>query len=141
MVDEGHIVGNHTVNHPSLPEVTDDAKLKEEIMNLHNAVYEKTGYEMIYIRPPMGEYSEKTLEFCNSLGYTTVMWSFAYDDWDQNKQKGTEYAKEKILGNLHNGSVILLHAVSKDNCEVLDEIIKEIKNKGYEFKNLDEFER
>jgi len=135
------LCGNHTLNHPSLPEVTDEEKLKEEIMRLHNAVHEKTGYEMTYIRPPMGEYSERVLEVCNSLGYTTVMWSFAYDDWDQDKQKGNEYAKDKILNNLHNGSVILLHAVSKDNSEVLGEIIKGIKSRGYEFKTLDEFER
>lgn len=141
MVDEGHIVGNHTVNHPSMPDITDDKKLEEEIMSLHKSVYEKTGYEMQYIRPPMGEYSERTLEISKRLGYTTVMWSFAYDDWNVDKQKGTEYAKQKILDNLHCGSVILLHAVSKDNCEVLDECIKEIKNRGYEIKSIDEFER
>lgn len=135
------LYGNHTVNHPSMPEVTSEEKLKEEIIGLHKAVYEKTGYEMTYIRPPKGEYSEKTLQISNSLGYKTVMWSFAYDDWDINKQKGNEYAKDKILKNLHNGSVILLHAVSKDNAEVLDEVIKEIKKQGYEFKSLDEFKR
>ena len=141
MIDEGHIVGNHTVNHPSMPSVTDDEKLKVEVTALHKALYEKTGYEMQYIRPPMGEFSQRTLEICKNLGYTNVMWSFAYDDWDINKQKGTEYAKEKILKNVHNGEVMLLHAVSKDNCEVLDYCIKQIKEMGYEFKSLDEFER
>lgn len=52
-----------------------------------------------------------------------------------------EYAREKILSNIHNGAVILLHATSSDNAEILDEIIKEIQSKGYEFKNLDEFVR
>jgi len=141
MIEEGHIIGNHTVNHPSMPDVVDDEELKDEIMDLHKTVYEKTGYEMKYIRPPMGEYSQRTLEISKNLGYTTVMWSFAYDDWDTNNQKGTEYAKQKILDNLHNGSVILLHAVSKDNCEVLDDCIKEIKSRGYEIKTLDEFQR
>lgn len=141
MVAEGHTVGNHTINHPSMPSVTDDEKLKNEIIGMHTAVYEKTGYEMKYIRPPMGEYSQRTLEISQNLGYTTVMWSFAYDDWDLKKQKGVEYAKEKILKNVHNGEVILLHAVSKDNAEVLDYCIKEIKNMGYEFKTLDEFAR
>ena len=140
MIDEGHIVGNHTVNHYSLPEIGEE-ELKNEIMKLHTAVYEKFGYEMKYLRPPKGEYSERTLEIIKNLGYTTTMWSFAYDDWDTEKQKGNEYAKEKILNNLHNGSIILLHATSKDNCNVLDECIKEIKNRGYEFKSLDEFKK
>ena len=99
------------------------------------------GYEMKYIRPPMGEFSERTLEITNSLGYTTTMWSLAYDDWDENKQNREDYAKQKILNNLHNGEVMLLHANSKDNANILDEIIKEMKNRGYEFKTLDEFKK
>ena len=110
-------------------------------MNLHTTIYEKYGYEMKYIRPPKGEYSERTVNFTNTLGYKTVMWSFAYDDWDEKKQGRKEYAKEKILKNIHNGAVILLHGNSKDNVNVLDYCIKEIKKMGYEFKSLDEFER
>lgn len=140
MIDEGHIVGNHTVNHPSMPDLDND-KLKEEITKLHTAVFEKFGYEMKYLRPPKGEFSQRTLHLTKSLGYTTVMWSFAYDDWDESKQGRETYAKEKVLSNLHNGAVMLLHSNSKDNCNILDEIIKEIKKQGYEFKTLDEFKR
>jgi len=140
MIDEGHIVGNHTVNHYSMPDL-DDEKIKIEVMNLHRSLYEKFEYEMKYLRPPKGEISERTLQLTKELGYKTVMWSFAYDDWDENKQGKEEYAKEKILSNVHNGAVILLHANSKDNCNILDEVIKEIKNMGYEFKSLDEFKR
>lgn len=140
MIDEGHIVGNHTVNHYSMPDI-DDEKIKTEIMNLHTALYEKFEYEMKYLRPPKGELSERTLKITKELGYTTVMWSFAYDDWDENKQGREEYAKEKILSNMHNGAVILLHANSKDNSNILDSVIKEIKNMGYEFKSLDEFKK
>jgi len=123
MIDEGHIVGNHTVNHYSMPDL-DDEKIKIEVMNLHRSLYEKFEYEMKYLRPPKGEISERTLQLTKELGYKTVMWSFAYDDWDENKQGKEEYAKEKILSNVHNGAVILLHANSKDNCNILDEVIK-----------------
>ena len=140
MVNEGHIVGNHTVNHKTLPEIS-DKEIDEEVMGLHQAIYEKTGYEMKYIRPPKGEYSERSLDATNKLGYTTVMWTFGYMDYDENKQKGTEYAKKIILDNLHNGEIMLLHGNSKDNANVLDEIIKSAKAGGYEFKSLDEFER
>lgn len=139
MIENNNTVGNHTVNHYSMPEL-DDTKLKKEVMDLHTAIYDKTGYEMKYIRPPKGEYSERTLSLCNSLGYKTVMWSLAYDDWDEKHQKGEEYAKSKILDNIHPGAVILLHGNSKDNTNVLDSVIKEVKAMGYEFKSLDEFE-
>ena len=140
MISEGHIIGNHTVNHKSIPSLTIE-KIKEEVMNLHTAIFNKFNYEMKYLRPPKGEYSEASLEFCNTLGYTTVMWSLAYDDWDENKQKREEYGKKKILDNIHNGAVILLHGTSKDNANILDYCIKSIKQQGYIFASLDEFER
>ena len=140
MIDEGHIVGNHTVNHKSMPDLPDE-KVETEIMDLHKAVYSKFEYEMKYTRPPMGEFSERTLAITNSLGYKTVMWSFAYKDWEENNQPTQEEAKSKILENVHNGEIMLLHGNSKTNTEILGEIIKEIKNMGYEFKSLDEFEK
>lgn len=121
-----------------MPDLTED-KIKSEVMDLHTSIYQKFGYEMKYIRPPKGEYSQKTLACTNALGYKTVMWSLAYDDWDENKQGREEYAKSKILDNIHPGAVILLHGKSKDNTNVLDECIKEIKNMGYEFRSLDQF--
>ena len=105
MIEEGHIVGNHTVNHKSMPTLTEE-EIKKEVMDLHIAVYQKFEYEMKYIRPPKGEFSEKSLKNTNNLGYKTVMWSFAYEDWDENNQPNEEKAKEKILENLHNGEIM-----------------------------------
>ena len=140
MIDEGHIVGNHTVNRKSMPELTEE-QLRKEIMDLHQAIYEKFEYEMKYTRPPKGEFSEKTLKYTNRLGYKTVMWSFAYEDWNEDKQPDELLSKEKILKNLHNGEIILLHGNSKTNTNILDTIIKETKSMGYEFKSLNEFEK
>lgn len=138
MLAEGHIVGNHTVNHKSMPSLSDE-QVKSEVLKLHQTVYEKFAYEMKYIRPPMGEFSERTLTLTNSIGYKTVMWSLAYDDWDENNQGREEYATAKILDNIHNGAIILLHANSKDNANILGNIIKQVRNMGYEFRSLDEF--
>lgn len=139
MINEGHIVGNHTVNHKSMPSISDE-EIESEVMQLHKAIYEKFNYEMKYIRPPKGEFSERTLKKCEQLGYKTVMWSFAYCDWDENKQPSVESAKKMIIDNLHSGEIMLLHSNSKTNSEILDSIIKETKNKGYEFKTLEQFE-
>lgn len=139
MIEEGHIIGNHTVNHKSMPEITDE-EIEQEVMKLHQAVYEKYNYEMRYIRPPKGEFSERTLKKCEDLGYKTVMWSFAYCDWDENKQPTIEEGKKKIIDNFHPGEIILLHSNSKTNSEILADIIDEARNQGYEFKTLDEFE-
>lgn len=138
MIDEGHIVANHTVNHKSMPSLTEE-ELKEELLNLHTAVYKKFNYEMKYMRPPKGEYSEKSLDITVKLGYVPVMWSFAYADWDEAKQPSHDEGIKKIIENTHNGEIMLLHATSKTNMEILDTIIKQIKDVGYNFKSLDEF--
>ena len=122
-----------------MPDV-ENSVIKQEILDLHTAVYEKFGYEMKYVRPPKGELSERTIDFTNSLGYTTVMWSLAYDDWDESNQGREDYGKDKVISNIHNGAVILLHSNSKDNCNILNDVINEIKNMGYEFDSLDNFQ-
>ena len=68
-----------------------------------------------------------------NLGYKTAMWSLAYDDWDENKQEREEYGKNKIISNMHNGAIILLHANSKDNCNILDE---QVFNSSLTFKTF-----
>ena len=138
MINEGHIIGNHTVNHKSMPSLAQE-QLTNEIMNLHTAIYEKFGYEMKYMRPPKGEYSERSLDTTRKLGYIPVMWSFAYEDWDEAKQPSEQEGINKIINNTHNGEIMLLHATSKTNMKILDSVIKQIKEMGYEFKSLDEF--
>ena len=122
-----------------MPELSSE-ELKKEIMDLHQVVYQKFGYEMTYIRPPMGEYSERTLSESEKLGYKTVMWSFAYVDWDENAQPSKEEAMKKITENLHNGEIMLLHATSKTNSEIMSDIIAQIREQGYEIKSINEFE-
>jgi peptidoglycan-N-acetylmuramic acid deacetylase len=139
MIDEGHIVGNHTINHPKMPEITDYNKLEEEILGLERDYYEMFNEKMTFLRPPSGAYSERTLAITKSLGYKTVFWSFAYADWDTNNQRGKDFAYETVMKELHNGEIMLLHAVSKDNAEALDDIIKNAKLLGYNFKSLDNF--
>lgn len=138
MIDEGHIIGNHTMNHKSMATLS-NKEIEQEVMEVHNLVYEKFGYEMKYLRPPMGEFNKESVKYCSLLGYRTVMWSFAYDDWNVDNQGREEYAKNKILNNVHKGGVILLHAVSKDNANVLDDCIKEMRKMGYRFESLDNF--
>lgn len=141
MIEEGHIVGNHTVGHPSMPSVKDDGKLTEEITKLNARYEELFGQKMTFFRPPRGEYSQRTLALTKDLGYTSVFWSFAYKDWDPKKQLGTDNAYQQIMNGIHDGCVLLLHAVSKDNADVLDRVIKDCKSQGYQFYSLENFNK
>jgi peptidoglycan-N-acetylmuramic acid deacetylase len=139
MVDEGHIVGNHTWSHPDLTKVTDE-KFVKELKRVEEQVEKITGQDtMQYIRPPRGIFSERTLALAQKLGYTHVFWSVAFVDWQTNKQKGWKYAYDSILAQVHPGAVILLHTVSKDNAEALERVIQELKKQDYQFKSLDHY--
>ena len=137
MIDEGHIVGNHTVHHLNLPKQPADT-VKKEITELNAKCEELYGYKMQYIRPPEGEFSEKTLAISQELGMKTIMWSFAYKDWEVNSQKGAEYAYENIVPYLHDGAILLLHAVSSDNASALEKVINKAREEGFTFRSLDE---
>lgn len=138
MINEGHVVGNHTVNHKSMPDLTDE-EIQSELMKLNHSLYQKFGYEMKYMRPPKGEFSERTLKVTENLGFKTVMWSFAYVDWNEDSQPSQEEALKIVIPNLHNGEVMLLHATSKTNSEIMGQIIDEARNEGYEFKSIEDF--
>lgn len=138
MAEEGHLVCNHTVNHRDMTLESPEA-LQKEVTELESLFREKTGHELAkFYRPPEGKFSAENLDTVAKLGYTTVFWSFAYADWDNNKQMSKEKAKEKVLKHTHNGAVILLHPTSKTNAEILDDLIKTWKAEGYRFGTLDE---
>ena len=137
MAKEGHIIGNHTVNHPSLPSVTDDEKLLAELSGLDRLVYGICKKNCKYLRPPKGEYSERTLELTHKSGYTNVFWSQAYVDWNNNVNADTAFSK--IIADIHPGCVLLLHAVSKGNSEALGRVIDYARKEGYTFKSLNQY--
>jgi peptidoglycan-N-acetylmuramic acid deacetylase len=136
MVDEGHIVGNHTDTHPSLPGLSDD-QIEKEIQAVEQKFEDVTGRRnMKYFRAPQGEFSERTLACAWRLGYHSIFWSMAFVDWVP-MPGGSQEAYQSVMDNTHNGALILLHAVSKDNTEALDRILKGIKAQGYTFGSLD----
>ncbi len=139
MVNEGHLVCNHSSHHPSMASIKKQEKFNKELSEVEEAFEKVTAQKMPkYFRPPMGKYSELSLYYTKNYGYKTIFWSFAYSDWKINKQSSPESAKKRILDKTHNGAIVLLHAVSKTNAEILNDLITEWKNQGYEIKSLDE---
>ena len=134
MVNEGHLVCNHSKNHLSMAQITDFEKFKSEITGVEDAYKELIGKDMPkYFRPPMGKFSEQSLKYTQDLGYSSIFWSFAYVDWYNDKQPTHEYAKDKIYTRTHPGAIVLLHPNSKTNTEILDEVITHWKEEGYSF--------
>ncbi len=140
MKSEGHLICNHSRFHRNMSKVTDFEKFKEELLSAEQVLFDVTGYEMDkFYRPPEGAFSRENLEFANRMGYKTVFWSLAYADWDDKKQMAQDKALSLLESRTHNGAVVLLHPTSDTNAEILDDYIKNMKAKGYEFCSLSDF--
>jgi len=137
MAAEGHIIGNHSDTHPSMPTISNE-EIKEELETVEKQVEQLAGQEMHYFRPPRGEFNQRVLDVAAQEGYKTIFWSMAYRDWVVDEQPGKDAAFNFVTNNIHNGAIILLHAVSKSNTEALDSIIKELKDRGYTFAGLNQ---
>jgi len=138
MVEDGHIVANHTMSHPDMSAISDIASFEKELSQAEDYYKEVTGQDMPkYYRPPKGIYSESNLKMAKALGYKTVFWSLAYVDWYENKQPTHEAAFSKLLPRAHPGMVLMLHSTSKTNAEILEDLIVKYREMGYEFKSLD----
>lgn len=142
MANEGHAVCNHTAHHKNMTAIHDIDTFSAELSELSDLYRKTTGKEMAKIyRPPEGKFSEENLRFASELGYKTVFWSFAYADWDNSRQMAPEVAKKKILANIHNGEIMLLHPTSATNAAVLGDVIRELKAQGYSFRTLEGLSR
>jgi len=138
IADDGHLVCNHTKNHKNISSFNEE-DIKKNLTDLEKIYEEKCGRQMSkYFRFPEGRYSEHALSCVQKLGYKSIFWSFAYDDWDNNRQPNPKKAIKKILGNTHNGAVMLFHPTSSTNADIFPTLIKEWKRMGYTFGTLDD---
>lgn len=137
MKEEGHLVGNHTMNHPSLP-AKSVTQIQNEIKGLEQIFQEETGYPLDkYFRPPMGEFSDRVLKTAQDLGYQTVFWSMAYYDYDPAKQPGKQYVIDHFKKYYHKGAIALMHNISKSNTEALGEVLAFLETQGYRCMRID----
>ncbi|MCI8388610.1 MAG: polysaccharide deacetylase family protein [Clostridiales bacterium] len=139
MFDEGHTVANHTMKHKNMSQITDRAVFEAELYGLEQLCLDMTGHKMARLyRPPEGSFSEDNMKIVNDMGFKTVFWSFAYADWDNNKQPSTDAALSKLLAHVHNGEILLLHPTSATNAAILDEFLTRLEQEGYRFGSLEE---
>lgn len=141
MKEEGHLVCNHTVTHPSMPSKSIEEQ-KKELITCEEYMREATGYDMdLFFRPPRGEYSERTLKMAQDLGYTTIFWSMAYLDYDVNNQPSAEHVVEHFGKYHHPGAIPLIHNVSRANHDALKSVLELLKSEGYTFGSLNELRK
>ncbi len=139
MYNEGHLIGNHTKNHPVMPTVSPE-QFVEELNYVYKRCKEILGedFTMSYYRPPQGACNERDLAIAQYLGYNTTFWSFAYGDYNTAAQPDEASSLAKMKKQLHPGAVYLLHAISTTNANVLGDFIDYVHGEGFDIKRIDE---
>lgn len=136
---DDHIIGNHTMTHPDLPQISSMDAFQKELQDVEELYTSLTGEAMTkFYRPPRGIYNTENLSMAKELGYSTFFWSLAYVDWIQDQQPSREETFQKLLTRIHPGAIVLLHNTSSTNAEILDELLTKWEEMGYEFHSLKE---
>lgn len=130
LAEKGHDLGNHSASHPDMTKLSKE-KQKEQILKVHNAVKELTGYEMELFRPPYGAYNNEVIRTCYEVNYYPIQWDVDSLDW---KDLSASEIINKVCKHksLDCGSIILCHNGAKHTAEALDEMLTNLKNQGYE---------
>lgn len=137
MLDEGHILGNHTVNHINATQVTPE-KFIEEIEGLEKMISDRfpDAPPTVYYRPGYGACNERSIALADKMGLYTVLWSWAYYDYDEDNQMDPAVALERAKQGLHNGAVYLFHTVGPTNAAILGDFIDYAREQGYEIRPI-----
>ena len=139
MANEGHLVCNHTAKHHDMSKISDPNAFSAELCALESACESACGVSVAkFYRPPEGRFSEANLDAAAAMGYTTVLWSMAYADWDNDRQPDPAAAKKKLLNGTQNGDIVLLHPTSATNAAILGDLIDAWRAEGYRFGSLEE---
>ena len=133
MLDEGHIVANHALNHEMLTAVSVQT-FYNEVIGLENKYYAAfpDAPPMLYFRPPSGNCNNWVLTYADKLGYITALYSFAYTDWEGDNQPDLDASLANLKAKLHPGCIYLFHTVSETNTKLIPLAIDWIREQGYE---------
>lgn len=123
----GHELGNHSYNHPHINNLNYDKNI-EQIKKCSELIQKITGKPSTLYRGPYGEYNDTVLQAAKDLKHTTIQWSI--DSLDYKSLTG-EQMWERIEPKLQNGSIILMHNGTENTANSLNDIITNIKNKGF----------
>ncbi|MDD3035548.1 MAG: polysaccharide deacetylase family protein [Candidatus Saccharimonadaceae bacterium] len=137
MVNEGHIVGNHSYAHLNQPQnlnissdivINDIRAWEEKYQNIMGS-----NPSTLYFRPPGGAISRRSMALMDQLGYKTLMWGTAYKDWDTSTQPTPDSVMTLLRQYTTPGDIILLHGISQTSSDILGQYIDEYRGKGFEF--------
>ncbi|WP_240772894.1 polysaccharide deacetylase family protein [Phragmitibacter flavus] len=127
---EGHEIGNHTWDHPSLSSIS-ELKAREQLTKSARAITAMTGYHMRTMRPPYGATNQYIKEWIHrDYGYPTIMWTVDPMDW---KRPGASVVTSRILAGARPGAIILAHDIHQATIDAMPNTFDGLLSRGYKF--------
>ncbi|KXT81099.1 Peptidoglycan N-acetylglucosamine deacetylase [Streptococcus oralis] len=131
MKSEGHVIGNHSWDHPVLSKLSlEDAK--KQITDTEDLLIQVLGSSSKLMRPPYGAITD---DIQNNLDLSFIMWDVDSLDW---KSRNETAILTEIQHQARNGSIILMHDIHETTVHCLPKVIEYLKSEGYEFVTVPE---
>ncbi|MDR1768313.1 MAG: polysaccharide deacetylase family protein, partial [Propionibacteriaceae bacterium] len=134
MIAEGHVIGNHSWNHPQFWHMT-SAQIKSQLTRTTKLIKKFSGTTPTLVRPPYGQSNAGIRKVFKSLGMSQVLWSVDPEDW---KVKDTATVVQRVVSATRRGSIILTHDVYDTTVKAYPKIIDKLRKKGYVFVTVPE---
>lgn len=131
MAADGHLLGSHTQNHVNLPLLPLDEAI-EQVTVTAEKIEALTGQEVEYVRPPYGEWNDALDE---NIRQIPVGWSVDSRDWSL---QNTNAVTERVMDEVEDGDIILLHDCYDTSVEAAFRIIDELKERGFRLVTVDQ---
>ncbi|MBQ4529855.1 MAG: polysaccharide deacetylase family protein [Lachnospiraceae bacterium] len=131
MYKEGHTIGNHSYSHVQLSEM-EELEACKEMTKANEVIKNIIGKTPDYIRPPFGAWSHNLDCITNMI---VVLWDVDPLDW---KCQNTDLVVKRVVSNVEEDDIILLHDSYETTVEATFQIIDTLEKEGYEFVSLDE---
>ncbi len=130
-------IGNHAYWHPHLLTKDDDRVLRE-LRSTQAIIRKVTGERPRYFRPPFGEVDERVAALVQKAGLVTVQYDIASGDPDPGLS--AERIARAVVAGARGGSIVVFHMNRNGvrTAEVLPEVIRGLRQKGYEFATVGE---
>ncbi|MGM0470671.1 MAG: polysaccharide deacetylase family protein [Bacillota bacterium] len=134
IVEQGHEIGNHTYSHPHLNSLSKTG-IERELVKNQELIENLVGQQPKLFRPPFGEYSNKVINVADELGFQTIQWSIDSLDW---KEPGVDFIVQRVLKKAGPGEIVLMHNNAKSIVEVLEQLIPQLQEQGYQIVKVSE---
>jgi peptidoglycan/xylan/chitin deacetylase (PgdA/CDA1 family) len=135
MVEDGHLIGNHSYSHHHWFDLFSFGKMKSELENTQDAIFQVTGKKTKLFRPPYGVTNPTLARVVWSLGYTAVGWSLRSRDTVIREEK---VLSERLKKKVRPGDIVLLHDTSEHMIHALKDLIDWANLNHYQIVRLDQ---